>query len=170
MHTVTCTIMEGSGLEDRKGNNRGDNWEIAEELYLVELIRKHKDDLENKDNSAPSNRKDRAWEQVELDFQARFGNKRDHKSMVNKWSRLKGKAKKDYRIHRQLQQKTGGGPAPKEISELTVIIKEITPTTFLQIENEFDDDNVIARDNEAVSVMTFLAGGARGKRQTISFN
>ena len=69
--------MEGSGLEDKKGN-RGGNWEIAEESYLVELIRERKDTLEHKDNSAISNRrKDRAWEEIEHTFQAKFGSKRD---------------------------------------------------------------------------------------------
>ena len=83
--------MEGSGLEEDQKNNRKNNLDIAEKLFLVELIREHKDDLENKDNTAPSNRrKERAWLQVETDFQARFGTKRDLKGMVAQWRRFKG--------------------------------------------------------------------------------
>ena len=35
----------------------------------------------------------------------------------------------------------------------------------MQIQNAYDDDAIIARNNEAISVMTFLNDGARGERQ-----
>ena len=76
----------------------------------------------------------------------------------------RGGAKKDFRKHREQLQKTGG-PAPPKLPELSLIIKEISPTTFMQIQNAYDDDAIIARNNETGSVMTFLAGGARGERQ-----
>ena len=51
-----------------------------------------------------------------------------------------GGAKEAFRKHREQLQKTGGGPAPPKIPELSLIIKEISPTTFMQIQNAYDDD------------------------------
>ena len=55
--------------------------------------------------------------------------------------------------------KTGGGPAPNELSCLTRAIKEILPRDFMEIRNSYDDDSEITKtNNDAVTALQFMAG------------
>ncbi|XP_041469109.1 uncharacterized protein LOC121418944 isoform X1 [Lytechinus variegatus] len=52
---------------------------------------------------------------------------------------------------------TGGGPPPDPPSSVTLLIKEILPSDFIQLSNPYDDDAGL--NNEAVTALEFLSHG-----------
>uniref|UniRef100_A0A8D8SR72 Regulatory protein zeste n=1 Tax=Cacopsylla melanoneura TaxID=428564 RepID=A0A8D8SR72_9HEMI len=100
----------------------------AENSFLIELVQKHGKILEGKDTDANSLReKNAVWETLCEEFNAKgLVTFRNVTSLRNKWKLMKKEARKEYADHKRYSNGTGGGPPPKELSDLYYSITNIT--------------------------------------------
>ena len=122
-------------------SKRAQNWEAHEKDVLLQLVLESVHIIESKQGDNQTNRrKADEWKRIEQSFNAQCGVQRKLQSLKDWWKRAKIKAKEEYRVYEKSRKQTGGGPAPKEPSSISVKIKELLPDDFKQNENPFDDD------------------------------
>ncbi|XP_041467023.1 myb/SANT-like DNA-binding domain-containing protein 3 isoform X4 [Lytechinus variegatus] len=138
--------------------NRSANWHHSERSYLLELVQDRAHIFANRANDALNNkRKNLAWDEVCSAIIARYGNKWTTGQIKTKWKQLRSQAKKEYGEWKRRSRMTGGGPPPDPPSSVTLLIKEILPSDFIQLSNPYDDDAGL--NNEAVTALEFLSHG-----------
>nr|XP_054775094.1 uncharacterized protein LOC129283283 [Lytechinus pictus] len=138
--------------------NRSANWHHSERSYLLELVQDRAHIFANRANDALNNkRKNLAWDEVCSAIIARYGNKWTTGQIKNKWKQLRSQAKWSMASGRDAPVMTGGGPPPEPPSSVTLLIREILPSDFIQLSNPYDDDAVL--NNDAVTALEFLSHG-----------
>ncbi|KAL1463836.1 hypothetical protein WDU94_015539 [Cyamophila willieti] len=101
----------------------------SERHFLVELVRKYGHILEGKETGLHSiqQKKNKVWESLSADFNAReLVTYRNTASLRNKWKLLKKDARKEFAAIKKYTNGTGGGPPPKEPSDLYTSIIGVT--------------------------------------------
>ncbi|XP_063966630.1 uncharacterized protein LOC129278086 isoform X2 [Lytechinus pictus] len=133
-------------------------WQKAEINYLIELIADRQQKICNRETHHKANEaKTAAWNEVEEQFCARFGRRWPLHKMKELWKRQRGYAKKEFSNFKAKLRQTGGGPPPSPLSASTILIKELLPGDFVQLQNPFDDDVVLANE-QAMTALDFIRG------------
>lgn len=120
---------------------RSVNWSQQEKSDLLNLISNKIAQIENKKTDFQANSaKNQAWAEVHLKFKATYGEVRTIKCLKDQWKRTKQAAKKEMSSWKAESTKTGGGPAPPPLSDMTQTISRLCPREFNSMSNKFDDD------------------------------
>ncbi|KAK6169873.1 hypothetical protein SNE40_020847 [Patella caerulea] len=147
-------------MEDKtKSGKRGSNWTPEEKECLVDLIELHIKDIEDKRTDGNvTKRKEAAWRKIHEQFTVSQGS-REVKRMKELWKRIKDAAKKEYQEYKKESKKTGGGPGPDDLSNLTLRILNLIPREFQQYTNPYDDDAIqmSGHDKEQIGPLQLTA-------------
>ena len=114
-----------------------------EKSIITELVRKHKDILENKRNDYKTiQQKNRVWEALSEEFNSQSGvSKRDSRQLKKCWENIKSRAKKQLAKEKRESKLTGGGPSSSKQDDETAAVSSIIPAQIDSLDNPFDDDN-----------------------------
>ena len=114
-----------------------------EKSLLTELVRKHKDLLENKKNDYKTiQQKNKTWEALSEQFNSQSGvTKRDSKQLKKCWENVKARAKKQLAKEKREVKLTGGGPSTSKQDDEVAAVASIIPAQIDSLSNMFDDDN-----------------------------
>jgi hypothetical protein len=114
-----------------------------EKSLLTELVRKHKDLLENKKNDYKTiQQKNNTWEALSEQFNSQSGvTKRDSKQLKKCWENVKARAKKQLAKEKREVKLTGGGPSTTKQDDEAAAVASIIPAQIDSLSNMFDDDN-----------------------------
>ncbi|XP_046573127.1 uncharacterized protein LOC124281145 [Haliotis rubra] len=121
--------------------SRIQNFTEEHKLYILQCIEDNISIIEDKrcDANALKN-KSTAWGRIKVSFQGRFGINIDTDKLKQLWKRLKLTAKRELRNYEKELKKTGGGPPPKDVSNVSHRIISRIPREFEQLTNPYDDD------------------------------
>lgn len=123
--------------------SRGNNWLYEHKLFLLELIEKNLDVLEEKKTDAKSSfQKQKVWQDIKESCMSVHGVSRDIDGLKSMWKRLKLTAKAEIREYKKHKKGTGGGPSADEPSFLSKRIEELLPLEFTALNNPYDDDEL----------------------------
>ena len=114
-----------------------------EKSLLTELVRKHKDLLENKKNDYKTiQQKNKTWEALSEQFNSQSGvTKRDSKQLKKCWENVKARAKKQLAKEKREVKLTGGGPSTTKQDDEAAAVASIIPAQIDSLSNMFDEDN-----------------------------
>ena len=114
-----------------------------EKSLVTELVRKHKDFIENKKNDYRTiKQKNSSWEALSEEFNSQSGvTKRDSKQLKKCWENLKARAKKQLAKEKREFKLTGGGPSTSKQDDEAVAVSSIIPAQIDSLINPYDDDN-----------------------------
>ena len=120
---------------------RSDNFSKADRLLLSNLIIQELDIIESKSSTHDTAlKKVESWRRVTELFNATSSSQRTTKQLNVLWRNMKVYAKKEASERKRLQKRTGGGPAPPELSSLTQVIVDALPQDFRKPNSEFDGE------------------------------
>ncbi|XP_041461874.1 uncharacterized protein LOC121413180 [Lytechinus variegatus] len=143
-------------------------WQNSEINYLLQLIHDHHQVICSKETHQRANEaKKDAWKAVNEKFTQRFGAKWTVAQMKELWKRQRISAKKEFGEYKRKIRQTGGGPPPSPLKATTILIKEILPYDFVQLQNPYDDDVVLEND-EAISALEFIRGNKKSSSSTVT--
>ncbi|XP_068749248.1 uncharacterized protein [Montipora capricornis] len=118
----------GSGEGSRKP--RKHNFSAPEISILTEKVEENLAILQSKfTNSLTNLKKKQVWSEITSAVNAVGVGKRTETEVREKWKNLHSAAKREFTKFRQESKKTGGGPAPKEISAATSKVIELFQDT-----------------------------------------
>ena len=121
---------------------RQENFTKDECSFLLEIIGKHSEIINNTTNDTNVNkRKKEEWKIVTSEFNAVTKTNRTASSLVNLYRKMKMNSKNEIQQKQKAMKKTGGDPEPPEISEEASAIKQLNPSLTLQLSNSDDDDS-----------------------------
>lgn len=133
-------MADTSSIETKMKRERGVNWLDEEKDFLMVLLEENQA-VESKGNDLKTQmRRKKGWQNVMLSFEAKFGTEKSMKKVKDQWGRIKLAAKKECTTYRMESSKTGGGPAPKQLSTLTGRVKALCPLDFEVHQSLFDSD------------------------------
>ena len=114
-----------------------------EKSLVTELVRKHKDFIENKKNDYRTiKQKNSAWEALSEKFNSQSGvTKRDSKQLKKCWENLKARAKKQLAKEKREFKLTGGGPSTSKQDDEAVAVSSTIPAQIDSLINPHEDDN-----------------------------
>ena len=117
-----------SGEGSRKP--RKHNFSASEISILTEKVEENLAILQSKyTNSVTNLKKKQVWSEITAAVNAVGVDKRTETEVIEKWKNLHSAAKREFTKFRQESKKTGGGPAPKEISATTSKVIELFQDT-----------------------------------------
>ncbi|KAK2567711.1 t-SNARE domain-containing protein 1 [Acropora cervicornis] len=117
-----------SGEGSRKP--RKHNFSASEISILTEKVEENLAILQSKfTNSVTNLKKKQVWSEITAAVNAVGVDKRTETEVREKWKNLHSAAKREFTKFRQESKKTGGGPAPKEISATTSKVIELFQDT-----------------------------------------
>lgn len=114
-----------------------------EKSIITELVRKHKDILENKRNDYKTiQQKNRMWVALSEEFNSQSGVcKRDSRQLKKCWENIKSRAKKQIAKEKRESKLTGGGPSSSKQDDEAAAVSSIIPAQINSLDNPFDDDH-----------------------------
>ena len=114
-----------------------------EKSLVTELVRKHKDFIENKKTDYRTiKQKNSAWEALSKEFNSKSDvTKRDSKQLKKCWENLKARAKKQLAKEKREFKLTGGGPSTSKQDDEAVAVSSIIPAQIDSLINPYDADN-----------------------------
>ena len=118
------------------------NFTPLEKQIILELVESVQDIIESKKNDGRIiEKKDKAWDTVTQQFNARHGvNKRTKKQLKDAWQNLKKIAKKEVAKDKQEKRITGGGQKDGTISTFSQKVADMLPQQILSLHNAYDGD------------------------------
>ncbi|XP_047511625.1 uncharacterized protein LOC125054019 [Pieris napi] len=140
-------------MTDRK---RSPNWQMPEKMLLVDLITDHFKIVENKRTDAVTMKEKNAeWIKISNEFNSQTSfSHRTAENLKAQWESLKKFTKKESAAARQYMIQTGGGPAkPKSDDPLFTRILGLISTVAVGLENPYDCDNFILKENETLATV-----------------
>lgn len=117
---------------------------------LLELVKTHKDVVENKKtDTVCMKKKNAAWEEISKEF-CGVGNtnKRSGKQLKKCWNNKKFKSRQHKTAERKERILTGGGPPPDDQTKDSTLlaVESIVPHLNMRVSSEFDSDCYIGED------------------------
>ncbi|KAK3880409.1 hypothetical protein Pcinc_015092 [Petrolisthes cinctipes] len=119
-------LMEGQSSESTP--KRKANWSKEACLYLLHLISEKKHIVEGKkfNNEVTAKARKDTWEEITNKINAAyFDAVRDKGDVEKKWWALKGQGREELSQHKKILGGTGGGKAPKPLSEVAIVVEGI---------------------------------------------
>lgn len=141
------------------------NFTFKEEQFLINLIEKYQDNLENKKTDAGSNsQKNAAWIKIENEFNTLNGEPyRDRKVLKKKYENMKKATKKKLADHKCEINSTGGGPSKKiELTDIDDKIKCILGNRIQSFPSQSCSDS----ENHIGTYCIISGGYGRGEHRT----
>lgn len=131
-------MMKSSRVQyKRKGN-----WRKEASLLLLELVTANRRIVEGKKFNQHVTARQRAevWENITTQINAAFPEvMRDVTEVEKKWWTLKAQGREEIHQYRKAVRGTGGGPPPKEISEVALAVENILGVENQSISGVSDD-------------------------------
>ena len=134
---------------------RSSNWTQDEKHLLLTLISENVNIIENKKIDCNSmKKKSMSWAEIYRKFcsSSIAGTKRDIGQLKSQWKRMKTNAKSEASSHKKESRRTGGGPAPKPPTDITLKIQDLLPREFTELHNPYDDDSNNDETSQASTV------------------
>ncbi|XP_038050875.1 myb/SANT-like DNA-binding domain-containing protein 4 [Patiria miniata] len=140
---------------------RKPNFSEKEKLLLLSEWEKRQNILRPKFSSKiTSQGKHNAWQEIADSLNAQFPSvRRDVADLQKKWQNMNSKMKEETSRHRKDSLKTGGGPAPPDLSpldqRLVTLVGENTPS-IIGINGGFDSLGLLSLPEEQPAVVIFF--------------
>ena len=106
--------------DEKSRKPRKHNFSASEVSVLTEKVAQNLQILQSKlTNSVINQKKKNVWTEITAAVNAVGAEKRTVAVVREKWKNLRSSAKKEFTNYRKESKRTGGGPAPKQISAAT---------------------------------------------------
>ncbi|KAK4878081.1 hypothetical protein RN001_010587 [Aquatica leii] len=133
-------------------SKRATNFSFKEEEILLSLVNNRKSILECKKTDVLSSKeKDKAWHELEKEYNANSSTHRDAITLRRKYENMKKRSKKKYADEKKYVTGTGGGgPLKSNFNEMDETMKNILGERMTGMHSVYDDDADNCFDSEVI--------------------